>query len=128
MKKKERKHKIPQANTLETSKKTLQKAVLNAVHNGGFLFARDPDGLFGPVVVNATISDMVGAVLSFIVSRTNTAEELSSIKDYLTKATEQVCSLRKIDIEGMAERAMADAKAVAALITEAESAASPADK
>lgn len=99
--KKERKHKIKQANTLETSKKTLQKALMSALHNGGFLFARKGDGLMTPVIVNARISDIATSVIPFAVSRANTTKELTDLRKYFVNVLDRACKLREIDIAEM---------------------------
>lgn len=99
--KKERKNKIKQANTLETSKKTLQKALMSALHNGGFLFARKADGLVSPVIVNARISDIATSVIPFAVSRANTPKELTDLRNYFVNVLDRACKLREIDIAEM---------------------------
>ena len=99
--KKERKHKIPQANTLETSKKTLEKALMGALHNGGFLFARKGDGLMTPVIVHARISDIATSVIPFAVSRANSMKELTDLRTYFMRVLDRACKLREIDIAEM---------------------------
>ena len=125
MKKKERKHKIKQANTLETSKKTLQKATMTALHNGGFLFVKGKDGYFAPAIVNARITDLVSALVSFTVSQANTPEALHELHDYVEATLNRACKLREEDITAPPSVSENTGIAIAALIAEAEGKGSP---
>ena len=124
-KKKERKRKPLQANTLETSRKTLQKAMMEAVHSGGFLFVRNTEGYFAPAIVNARITDLVSALVSFTVAQAATPEALHELHDYVAGTLNRACKLREADIMARNEASARQAEAVAAVIAEAEGLRSP---
>ena len=95
---KERRHAVKQANTLETSKKVLQKALMGALHNGGFLFSNNGNGVITPVIINATIQQIVVAILAFIFSRAKTATETTELYDYVIATADRLCKLRLKDV------------------------------
>lgn len=95
---KERRHVVKQANTLETSKKILQKALMGALHNGGFLFSNNGKGVISPVIINATIQQIVVAILAFLFSRPQTAEDVTHLYDYVIAAADRLCKLRLRDV------------------------------
>lgn len=97
---KERRHAIKQANTLETSKKVLQKALMSALHKGGFLFSNNGKGAITPVVINATVQQMVVAILAFIFSRTSSHEDTVNLYDYIISVTNRICGMRLKDLPG----------------------------
>lgn len=95
---KERRHAVKQANTLETSKKSLQKALMGALHTGGFLFSNNGKGVITPVIINATIQQIVVAILAFIFSRAKTATETTELYDYVSSTADRLCKLRLKDV------------------------------
>ena len=95
---KERRHAVKQANTLETSKKSLQKALMGALHTGGFLFSNNGKGVITPVIINATIQQIVAAILAFIFSRAKTATETTELYDYVISTAERLCNMRLQDV------------------------------
>lgn len=95
---KERRHAVKQANTLETSKKVLQKALMGALHNGGFLFSNNGKGAISPVIINATVQQIVVAILAFLFSRTKTAEDTTGLYDYVIATADRLCKLRLKDV------------------------------
>lgn len=95
---KERRHAVKQANTLETSKKDLQKALMGALHNGGFLFSNNGKGAITPVIINATIQQIIVAILAFIFSRTSNAEETTGLYDYVVSTADSICKMRLKDV------------------------------
>lgn len=96
--KKERTHSFGQANTLETSKKVLQKALMGALHNGGFLFSNNGKGAISPVIINATVQQIVAAVLAFLFSRPQTAEDTTLLYDHVIAVADRLCKLRLRDV------------------------------
>lgn len=95
---KERRHAVKQANTLETSKKTLMKALMGALHNGGFLFSNNGQGAISPVIVNVTVQQLVVAVLAFLFSRTRNGTEVADLLDYVGKTAEALSKMRLKDL------------------------------
>ena len=95
---KERRHAVKQANTLETSKKSLQKALMCALHTGGFLFSNNGKGVITPVIINATIQQIVVAILAFIFSRAKTATETTELYDYVISTAGRLCTMRLPDV------------------------------
>ena len=95
---KERRHAVKQANTLETSKKSLQKALMGALHTGGCLFSNNGKGVITPVIINATIQQIVVAILAFIFSRAKTATETTELYDYVASTADRLCKLRLKDV------------------------------
>ena len=91
---------------------------MGALHNGGFLFARDKSGYFAPVIVNARISDIMAATIPFAVSHAATEKDLADLKAYILDVLERVCQLREKDIKESGH----DLAAIAAVIAEAENA------
>lgn len=95
---KKRKPAAKSAYTLETSKKTLMKALMGALHTGGFLFGNNGKGVISPVIVNATIQQLVVAVLAFVFSRPSTAEETIGLYDYIISTADRLRALRMKDV------------------------------
>lgn len=95
---KERRHAVKQANTLETSKKVLHQALMGALRNGGFLFSNNGKGAIAPVVINATVQQIVVATLAFLFSRTKTAGDTASLYDYVIATADRLCKLRLRDV------------------------------
>lgn len=95
---KERRHAVKHADTLETSKKTLMKALMGALHKGGFLFSNNGKGAITPVIVNVTVQQLVVAVLAFLFSRTKTAEDTTGLYDYVIATADRLCKLRLRDV------------------------------
>lgn len=119
--KKARKHKIKQANTLETSQKVLYAATMNALHHGGFLFARRPDGIIFPVVVNATISDITSSVITFAMSRAQSNKEILDLKEYIISILDRAAQMREDDIARMAKAEDNKMSEIVSVIADAES-------
>lgn len=86
------------ADTLETSKKELSKALMNALHRGGFLFGANEKGAFAPVIVNATIQQIIVAILAFLYSRTRDADETLGLHDYIVATADSICKMRLKDV------------------------------
>ena len=86
------------ADTLETSKKELSKALMNALHRGGFLFGANEKGAFTPVIVNATVQQIIVAILAFLYSRTRDAEETIGLHDYIVATADNICKMRLKDV------------------------------
>ena len=95
---KKRKHAVKSAYTLETSKKTLMKALMGALHTGGFLFGNNGKGAIAPVIVNATIQQLVVAVLAFVFSRPSTAEDTIGLYDYVVSTADRLRAMRMKDV------------------------------
>lgn len=95
---KERRHAAKQADTLETSKKTLMKALMGALHKGGFLFSNNGQGAITPVIVNVTVQQLVVAVLAFLFSRTKNGTEVADLLDYVGKTAEALSRMRLKDL------------------------------
>lgn len=95
---KERRHTPKQANTLETSKKVLFQAMMNALHMGGFLFGKNERGAITPVMINATIQQMIVAILAFVFSRTANATETTELYDYVSATADRICKMRLKDV------------------------------
>lgn len=87
-----------QADTLRTSKKVLQNALMNALHKGGFLFGDNGKGAITPVIVNATVQQMIVAILAFLFSRTRTVDETTGLYDYIAHTADRMARLRMKDI------------------------------
>ena len=96
--KKERRHAVKQANTLETSRKVLQKATMDAIHKGGFLFSNNENGAMAPVIVNATVQQILVAVLAFLFSRTATHKDTTGLYDYIIATADSICKMRLKDV------------------------------
>lgn len=93
------KKKLPkQTSTLETSKKKLYKSVMECVHRGGLLFSNNGKGIITPVIINATIQQIVVAILAFIFSRAKTATETTELYDYVISTADRLCKLRLNDV------------------------------
>lgn len=95
---KERRHAVKHADTLETSKKTLMKALMGALHKGGFLFSNNGQGAITPVIVNVTVQQLVVAVLAFLFSRTKNGTEVADLLDYVAKTAETLSKMRLKDL------------------------------
>lgn len=118
---KERKHKVKQADTLETSRKEIQKVAMSALRNGGFLFTRNESGIMAPAIVNTSITEMVGSTVAFTVSRARTIDDLGELRKFLNGVVAHMCSLREKDIaEAAAAEPGPTPEELAAVINEAE--------
>lgn len=71
---------------------------MGALHTGGFLFSNNGKGVITPVVINATIQQIIVAILAFIFSRTKTAEDTTGLYDYVIATADRLCKLRLKDV------------------------------
>lgn len=92
-----------QADTLETSKKLLQKALMGALHNGGFLFSNNGKGAITPVIINATVQQIIVAVIAFLFSRTKDADETVGLYDYIIATADRISKMRLRDVSAPAK-------------------------
>lgn len=116
---KERKHKVKKADTLETSRKEIQKVAMSALRNGGFLFTRNESGIMTPAIVNTSITEMVGSVVAFAVSRAHNLNDLGELRKFLNGVVARMCGLREKDIAEASEPGPSPEE-LAAVINEAE--------
>lgn len=71
---------------------------MGALHTGGFLFSNNGKGVITPVIINATIQQIIVAVLAFIFSRTKTAGETTELYDYVIATADRLCQMRLKDV------------------------------
>lgn len=71
---------------------------MGALHTGGFLFSNNGKGIITPVIINATIQQIVVAILAFIFSRAKTATETTELYDYVISTADRLCKLRLKDV------------------------------
>ena len=71
---------------------------MGALHNGGFLFGNNGKGAITPVIVNATIQQLVVAVLAFVFSRPSTAEDTIGLYDYIVSTADRLRAMRMKDV------------------------------
>lgn len=104
---------------METSRKEIQKVAMSALRNGGFLFARNESGIMTPAIVNASITELVGSVVAFAVSRAHNIDDLGELRKYLNGVVTHMCGLREKDIAEATEPGPSPEE-LAAVINEAE--------
>jgi hypothetical protein len=71
---------------------------MNALHRGGFLFGANDKGAIAPVVINATVQQIIVSVIAFLFSRCNRAEDAAGLYDYILHTADRVCKMRLKDI------------------------------
>lgn len=71
---------------------------MGALHNGGFLFSNNGQGSITPVIVNATVQQLVVAVLAFLFSRPKNGAEVADLLDYIGKTAETLSKMRLKDL------------------------------
>lgn len=71
---------------------------MDTLHNGGFLFSNNGKGPITPVIINATVHQIVVAILAFLFSRPKTAEDTTNLYDYVIAMADCLCKRRLKDV------------------------------